>query len=123
MIEIDELAARTYEIRLSAKITASDLEKIESILAPFVADEGSVDVLLDMRAMQETTWSGLLEDATLEARLFQQLEKFGRLALVSEHDSLDFVASAANNLMPSGQFKRFKPSDIAKARDYVTAAI
>lgn len=119
MIQINEFAPRTLEITLSGKIEKADIEQLEGVLDPYVEDEGSVSALIDMTAMSGMTWDALLEDAQYEARLFAQIEKFGRIALITDSDALGAIVKAFDAVMPTGEFARFNADDRDRARNFV----
>lgn len=121
MITIDEFAPRTFQIACTGKINEGDIVKLEAVFGPFVADEGSVDALIDMAAMDATTLGGILEDADLEPRLMRQVEKFGRVALVTTSGRLDTIVAAFEQVLPKGEFRRYAPEQLDAARAYVTS--
>ncbi len=86
MIEIDELAARTYEMRLSAKITASDLEKIEKIRSLPPKPVSYADEYTRAIRMLELSVEDIIE---IQDSVFDQL------VLDEWHWKTSFVASTA----------------------------
>lgn len=83
MLAIHEFAPRRLLMTLSGKIDAGDIEALERALDPYLEDEGSVNAVIDLSAAQGMTLRGLIKDATFEARMLAQLDKMGRLAVVT----------------------------------------
>ncbi|MFD2741433.1 STAS/SEC14 domain-containing protein [Sulfitobacter aestuarii] len=117
MFKIDEFAPRVLEIRFSDQMGEDEIEMLEAALAPYVSDEGAVNALLDLSDLSSAVWNGMFE-AGLEQRLFDQAEKFGRVALVTRGEHFDDAAAALQKLLPRGEFRRFDRSDSQAAREF-----
>lgn len=121
MIEMKELAPQTLELVVRDKISKLDVQALEQALAPYLADEGAVNAVIDLRRMTGVTLQGFFADMGLEARLFTQIEKFGRLALVTESAAAAGVIRAFDAVMPQGSFKAFEGDALDAARVFVGA--
>ncbi|QFT58133.1 hypothetical protein FIU94_04795 [Sulfitobacter sp. THAF37] len=121
MIEVTELAPRALELVVRDKITSADVEKVEEALNPYMADEGAANAVVDLRQMTGMTLRGFFADVGLEGRLLAQMEKFGRVALVTESEAAAGLVRAFDAVMPRGSFRSFSGSQAAEARSFVSA--
>lgn len=118
MLAISQNEIGVLEMTLCDVIDADDITKLEQALGPYLTDEGSVNAVLDMTDASDQTGQNLAQDSHVAERLLCQLDKLGRIAVVSEADDLGAMVKAVDGLMPCGTLAKFHPDERDAARRF-----
>jgi len=117
VIEIQEFAPRKLAMTLTGQIDARDVEAIEKILGPYLEDEGAVNAMIDMTGLSAPSTT---DQRSLDARILAQLDKVGRLAIVTGGKGFGAALKVCDAIMPPGAFKRFAPEHRGEARAFIS---
>lgn len=118
MLAITEYAPGALEMTLQGFVDINDIEMLEQALTPYSADEGSISAVFDMTEATDSSGRELAQETHVADRLLSQLDKFGRIAVVSKADKLAGMVKAVDGLMPAGAMARFHPDEKDTARKF-----
>ncbi|MEM6304450.1 MAG: STAS/SEC14 domain-containing protein [Pseudomonadota bacterium] len=114
MNQITEFAPHAFELVLKEPMKGGDIQHLEEHLAPYALDEGAACAVIDISWLRG---NALAEDSQL-GRLMDQLDKFGRVAVVSNGEEMGATLDAIHCLMPTGSFARFSTAEKSEARAF-----
>lgn len=118
MLSITQYAPGAVEMTLRGLVDTNDVEMLEQALTPYLPDEGSISAVIDMTEATDSSGKTLTKDTNVAARLMGQLDKFGRIAVVSPTSQLAGMVKAVDGLMPVGAMAQFDPDQKEAARKF-----
>jgi hypothetical protein len=109
MIELIPGSDDTIALRVSGKITGSDLDAIMDRLDAAMAAHDKVNVFVETHAIEGIELSGLASYASRAMPLFGKLNRFGRVAVVADQAWVRIGARLESALLPFIRYRTFTP--------------
>ena len=103
------------ELVIGGSITAADYDRIRPTFEAFVAEHGTVRLLLELRELEDVGVRAVLEDLKLTT---EHLRDFERIAVVTDRDWQGTLSKMFGALMPA-EVERFELSERGEAADWL----
>lgn len=113
---IDEVLA----IRISHKITGSDLDTIMDRLETLMASRDKVHVFVETQEIDGIELTSLPRYITRSLPLLGKLHKFGRVAVVADQAWIRAGTRLESAMLPNIKYRVYEPDERAEALAWVT---
>lgn len=107
-------------IRVSHKITGSDLDAIMDRLDALIARHDKIHVFVETHAIDGIELSGLPGYMSRALPLFGKLDRFGRVAVVADQAWVRAGSRLESALLPNIKYRVYEPDERAEAMAWVT---
>jgi len=107
MISVETRADNVLVIRLSGTVEESDIETMEDAFEGKLDTDARFGLVVDMADWTDITGEALAEDAKFEFGLLGKLNRFPRMALVSDKKFPQAVAKFFDPLIPAVEIRTF----------------
>ena len=121
MIVISNPVAKVLAIRLSGTVEESDVETMETAFEDQLDSDDRFGLVVDMSDWTDITVGALKEDAKFEFGLLSKLNRFPRMALISDKKFPQAVAKFFDPLIPAVQMRTFTSSQREEAITFASA--
>lgn len=119
MIVMNDSQPDVIALRVSGKITGSDLDTIMDRLDAAMADHPKVHVFVETQAIDGIELSGLPSYMTRAMPLFGKLDRFGRVAVVADQAWVRFGTRLESAILPSISYRTYMPEERDEALAWV----
>lgn len=107
-------------IRVSHKITGTDLDAIMDRLDALMARHAKVHVFVETQRIDGIELSGLPRYMARALPLFGKLDRFGRVAVVADQAWVRAGTRLESALLPNVRYRVYEPDERAEALAWVT---
>jgi stage II sporulation SpoAA-like protein len=122
MLEILDTADDVIAMRLSEKITGTDLNAIMDRVDEVMSKEGKVHVFVETRSIGGIEISSLPAHMGRAAPLFGKLDRFGRVAVVADQAWMRVGTRLESAMLPNISYRIYMPDEREEAFAWVTGA-
>jgi hypothetical protein len=119
MLEFIEGADDLIALRVSHKITGTDLDAIMDRLDERMAKHATVHVFVETHEIDGIELSGLRSYMARALPLFGQLNRFGRVAVVADQTWVRVGTRVESAILPSITYRTFRPEEREEAFAWV----
>lgn len=119
MLQFIDSAADVLAIKVSDKITGSDLDSIMDRLDELLSRHSKVHVFVETQAIDGIELSGLPSYTARALPLFGKLNRFGRVAVVADQAWVRAGTRIESAMLPFVSYRVFEPDQRAKALAWV----
>ena len=113
---------RVIALRVSEKITGSDLDAIMNRLDEVMAKHDKVHVFVETHSINGIEVSGLPSYMARAMPLFRQLGRFGRVAVVADQAWIRAGTRLESALLPNISYRTYEPEDRDEALTWVNGS-
>lgn len=122
MLEVLETADDIIAVRLSGKITGTDLSAIMDRLDELMSKDGKIHVFVETQSISGIEISSLPAYMGRAMPLFGKLDRFGRVAVVADQAWMRVGTRLESALLPNISYRTYMPSEREEALAWVTGA-
>jgi hypothetical protein len=122
MLELIEGPDDVIALRVSHKITSTDLDAIMDRLDERMAKQATVHVFVETHEIDGIELSGLRSYMTRAIPLFGQLNRFGRVAVVADQTWVRVGTRVESAILPSITYRTLGPEEREEAFAWVVGA-
>ncbi len=116
MIELMDTQSGLVGFRASGTVAAADVQQVTAAVDVELERNSEVSMLADLTRIEGITADGMLRDIAEGLKRAQQLDRFERVAIVSDAGWARAAAQVENALLPGITVQRFDSSDHDAAR-------
>ena len=109
MLELIDSAEDVLAVRVSSKITSSDLDAILDRLESVMSQHEKTHVFVETHAIDGIELAGLSSYMARAMPLFRKLGQFGRVAVVADQAWIRMGTRIESALLPFISYKTFTP--------------
>ena len=121
MIRIETPLANVLAIELSGTVEESDVQTMETAFEDRIDSDGRFGLVVDMSEWTDITADALKEDVKFEFGLLGKLNRFPRMALISDKKFPRAVAKFFDPLVPAVEIRTFGSSEREQAMAFASA--
>ena len=121
MIKIETPVADVLVIELSGTVEESDIHTVEEAVERKLDTEDRFGLVVDMSGWTDITAGALKEDAKFELGLLGKLNRFPRMALISDKRFPSAVAKFFDPLIPAVEIRTFNSTERDEAIAFASA--
>ena len=119
MMEMIDTVANAIALRISGKITGTDLDSIMDRLDELMAKHDKVHVFVETQGIEGIEISGLPNYMKRAMPLFGKLDCFGRVAVVADQAWVRFGTRLESAVLPSISYRTYMPEERDEALAWV----
>ena len=119
MLQLIPSPANVVRLRVSDKITGSDLDAIMDRLDVVMSNPGKVHVFIETSSIEGVELKGLPSYIARATPLFGKLDRFGRVAVVADQAWVRAGTRLESALLPNIRYRTFKPDERDEALEWV----
>lgn len=120
MLELMDTADNVVALRISGKITGSDLDAVMNRLEAAMQRHGTVHVFVETSAIDAIEISALPGYIARATPLFAKLSHFGRVAVVADQAWIRIATRVESAILPFISYRVFEPEQRDVALAWVT---
>lgn len=109
MLKFENAPDNVLALHMSGTITKRDIQAIERAVGEKLTRHRKIGFYVDMTGLSEVTGEAVLEDLKFEMRLLGKLNRFPRVAIVSDKRWIAAVVKVVGPLIPMVKVKAFTP--------------
>lgn len=102
-------------INLSGLVTKNDVKAYEADIYEKLDTYEKIGIVVDMSDMSDMTEDALAKDLRFEMQLFTKLQRFPKIAIISEKKIIKTIVKYFNPVIPFIEMKVFLPDQTDKA--------
>lgn len=120
MLTAKEIKPRVWEITLEGVVERRDVEAMERALAPALAGDGPLGLIVRAEGWSDITAGAMAEDARFELAQLARWSKIAKLAVVSDLQAFAALMKWIDPLLPMIEMRSFPASEIAAAQHFAS---
>lgn len=122
MLENLESPDDVMAMRLSGKISGSDLDSVMDRLDEMMSSPGKIHLFVETDGIAGIEIASLPSYIARATPLFTKLDRFGRVAVVADQAWVRMATRLESALLPGISYKTYLPEDRDEALAWVTGA-
>lgn len=122
MLELIDSADDVIALKMSGKITGTDLDAVMNRLDRAMANHEKVHVFVETQSIDGIEISGLPAYMARAFPLFGKLGHFGRVAVVADQAWIRAGTRMESAMLPNISYRVYMPEERAEALAWVTSA-
>lgn len=119
MIEMIEAAEGVLAARLSGKLRRDDIEAFTALLETSLEEREKTHVFAEVAAFEGFEIDGFSHWAPKGAAMLKRLDRFGRVAVVSDQPWVRWATKVESAILPGISYETFEPSERDQALAWV----
>ena len=120
MLEELDSVGDVLAVRVSHKITGTDLDRIMDRLDRLMANHGKIHVFVETHAIDGIELTSLPGYIARALPLFGKLDRFGRVGVVADQAWIRAGTRLESAMLPNIKYRVYEPDERAEARAWVT---
>lgn len=118
MLEISRTSEQVLDIRVAGMVTSEEVREIGKEIEDRLARHEKLGVVADITDLQDMTADAIAEDMKLELTVLDRLQRFPRMAVISDKQWVAAVMNLVARLLPTIEMRVFHPDNVAEARAF-----
>ena len=120
MLEELDSVGDVLAVRVSHKITGTDLDRIMDRLDRLMANHGKIHVFVETHAIDGIELTSLPGYIARALPLFGKLDRFGRVGVVADQAWIRAGTRLESAILPNSKYRGYEPDERAEALAWVT---
>ena len=120
MLEELDSVGDVLAVRVSRKITGTDLDRIMDRLDRLMANHGKIHVFVETHAIDGIELTSLPGYIARAMPLFGKLDRFGRVGVVADQAWIRAGTRLESAMLPNIKYRVYEPDERAEALAWVT---
>lgn len=120
MITLKNTARDVIAFELSGTVEKADIQKLQATFTEKMAGTAKIGLLMDMTKWSDITGDAIAEDMKFELSMIPQLNRFSRVAIVSDKLFVKALFKYLKPLVPAIEVRIFAAGEADKALTFVS---
>lgn len=109
MIEVLDVPAPVVAFRIAGTLEGAEYDRIIEVVETALARHQRIGVLMDLTNFKDFTLEAALKDIRYDLSKLSQLNRFPRVAILSDKEWIRLMAKVSSPLLPHLEIRAFDP--------------